>query len=202
VSDPSNVGPDRSWFLTVNDWARDTPWLHGTITAYATYGVVLFGVLLICGYVIARRSGSDRRLAASAWSAVGMLLAVALNQPIASAVGEPRPFSVFPHALLLAHRSPDPSFASDHAVMAGGVAVGLWLVSRRLGVVAAVAAVLMAFARVYVGAHFPVDVAAGLLLGGLVVGAGWLVVSRPLAAVIRQAARTPLRVLVPLAAST
>lgn len=52
--------------------------------------------------------------------------------------------------------------------MAGAVAVGLLFVNRRLGVLATVLALLMAMTRVYVGAHFPADVLAGLVLGGLV----------------------------------
>lgn len=40
-------------------------------------------------------------------------------------------------------------------MMAGAVAAGVWLVNRRLGVIAAIAAVAMALARVYVGAHYP-----------------------------------------------
>ncbi|MCW2570175.1 MAG: phosphoesterase PA-phosphatase related protein [Frankiales bacterium] len=199
MADPSTFADDRSLFLSINDWARDTPWLHGVLKAYAGYGVVLFGVLLVAGYVLARRSRDLDLLTASLWAAIAPLLAVAINQPIASAVGEPRPFAVFPHALLLAHRSADPSFTSDHATMAGAIAIGLFLVSRRLGAVAAAAAVLMAFARVYVGAHYPVDVVAGLVLGGAVAGLGWLLLHRPLRHLLGLAARTPLRVAVPVA---
>ncbi len=50
---------------------------------------------------------------------------------------------------------------SDHAVMAGAVAAGLLLAHRRLGALAAAAALLMAFARVYIGAHYPWDVLGG-----------------------------------------
>ena len=45
------------------------------------------------------------------------------------------------------------------AVMAGAVTVGVLLANRRLGLVTAALAVLMAVTRVYVGAHFPLDVA-------------------------------------------
>jgi membrane-associated phospholipid phosphatase len=42
------------------------------------------------------------------------------------------------------------------------------VVNRRPGAFTAIAAVLMAFARVYIGAHYPQDVLAGLVLGALV----------------------------------
>lgn len=198
MADPSTFGDDRSIFLTINEWAQDTPWLHTPLRLFAGYGVVVFAALILVGYLLARRQRSLDHLAASLWAGLAALLALAINQPIASGVGERRPFAVFPHILVLAHRSTDPSFASDHATMAGAVAVGLFFVSRRLGAVAAVLALLMAFARVYVGAHFPVDVEAGLLLGGIVAGGGWVLLRRALRGVLRWAAGTPLRMAVPV----
>ena len=199
MSDPSTFGPDRSWFLGINEWAQDTPWLHGAMKVYAGYGAALFAVLIVVGYLMARRTGSARLLAASLWSGLAPLIAVAANQPIARDVDEPRPYTSLHHLLLLAHRSADPSFASDHATMAGAAAVGLLLVSRRLGIAAVAAALLMAFARVYVGAHYPGDVIAGLALGAAVAGLGWLALARPITWVIERLATTPLRFAVPVA---
>ncbi|GAC1361611.1 MAG: hypothetical protein NVSMB32_00820 [Actinomycetota bacterium] len=56
---------------------------------------------------------------------------------------------------LLLARTGDFSFPSDHAAVAGAVATALFLVDRRIGLVAAILALAMAFARVYVGAHYP-----------------------------------------------
>jgi membrane-associated phospholipid phosphatase len=95
---------------------------------------------------------------------------------------EARPYATHPHLVVLASRTSDFSFPSDHAVMAGAVASGLLLVSRRLGLVAVAAAVLMAFSRVYIAAHYPWDVLAGLALGAAVALLGWLVLRRPLTA--------------------
>ena len=50
----------------------------------------------------------------------------------------------------------------------------MWLVSRRLGVASTLASVVMAFSRVYIAAHFPHDVLAGLLLGAAVSIVGYL----------------------------
>ena len=54
---------------------------------------------------------------------------------------------------------------SDHAVVAGAVIVGVLLYNWRLGLAATVAGLALAFDRVYVGAHYPGDVPAGLVLG-------------------------------------
>ena len=69
---------------------------------------------------------------------------------------------------VLHDRTKDFSSPSDHATVAGTVAVGLLLANRRWGIPAVVAAVVMAFTRAYVGAHYPSDVLAGLALGGAV----------------------------------
>ncbi len=172
---------DDRLMLAVNSLARHTGWLHAPVLAYATYGVVLFAVLLLAGVLVARH-GSTRDLAAAGWACLATLLAIALNQPVGHLFGEARPYAAHPGLLRLADPTRDFSFPSDHAVMAGAVAAGLLLVSRRLGLVAAAAAVLMAFARVYIAAHYPWDVLAGLALGAAVATLGWLLLRRPLTA--------------------
>lgn len=164
---------DDRILLAVNGFARHTGWLHGAVYDYATYGVALFAVLLLVG-VWRTRNGSDRALAAAAWACLGTLIAVGLNQPLVAAFAEARPYTTHPHLLVLATRSSDFSFPSDHAVMAGAAAAGLWLVSRTLGAIATVAALVIAFARVYIAAHYPWDVVVGLAVGACVAWTGWL----------------------------
>ncbi|NKQ56070.1 phosphatase PAP2 family protein [Amycolatopsis sp. K13G38] len=177
----------------INAFARATPWLHGIMYGYATYGVALFAVFLVAGLWLARRSGDPARMAAALWAGVGTLVAVGVNQPIVNAVHEARPYTTTPGLLVLADRSTDYSFPSDHATMAGALAVGLLLVHRRLAAVTTVAALLLAFSRVYIAAHYPRDVAVGLILGGLVVLVGWFLIRRPATALIRKLETTPVR---------
>lgn len=184
---------DGFGFQQVNDFARETPWLHSVITAYANYGVVLFGMLLVVGWWIARRSRRIDSLAAVACAGAAALLAVAVNQPLVHAVHEARPYTTHHSILVLAQRGADFSFPSDHAVMAGAVATGLWFVSRRLGITATIASVLMAFARVYIGAHYPQDVLAGLALGCVVAILTYLATHRIVARGLGAAAGTRLR---------
>lgn len=186
----------RDWFLHVNELARRTPGLHEPFRLYAQYGVLLFAGALVVGWWTARANPSARAMAAALFAPVGALLALALNQPLGRVVHEARPYTVFPHALVLVARSHDFSFPSDHAVMAGAVAAGLLLTHRRLGGVTLAAAIVLAFARVYVGAHFPLDVVAGLLLGAVVTVVAYLAVRPVLVRGVEVLGRTPLRPLV------
>ncbi|OKI62291.1 phosphatase PAP2 family protein [Micromonospora sp. CB01531] len=178
-------------FLEINELARATPWLHAPLAGYAKYGVMLFAVLLLVGWWTARRHGAG--LPAAVWAPVGMLLAVAGNQLIVSAVHEPRPYTTLPGILVLADRSADPSFPSDHATMAGAVAAGLLLVSWRIGLLAVAAASVMGFARIYIGAHYPLDVLAGFAVGASVTLLGYLIARRPIGAVVDWLDGTRLR---------
>jgi undecaprenyl-diphosphatase len=183
----------RDWFLAVNRFAQDTPWLHDPMRLYAEYGVGLFAAALLVAWWSARRDPDPRAMAAALWAPLGSLLALGLNQPLVSYFHEARPYSVFPDALALVAHSQDYSFPSDHAVMAGAVTAGVALAHRRLGLATAVAAVGMAFARVYVGAHFPFDVIVGLLFGVAVTLLGYLAVRRPLVSAVTGLTRTPIR---------
>lgn len=180
-------------FEQVNHFAKATPWLHGVISGYANYGLAAFVGLLVAGWWSARRSGQAAKMAAVTCAGAGTLLAVAVNQPIVAAVHEGRPYAIHARILVLAHRSADFSFPSDHAVMAGAVAAGLWFVSRRLGILATIAALAMAFARVYIAAHYPQDVLAGLVLGAIVAIVVYFAGCGIVARLITSATRTRLR---------
>src|SRR5258706_14799485 len=111
---------------------------------------------------MARRPAETGQMAAVLCAGGSVLLALAVNQPLVGLIARTRPYTTHPDLLILAGRGSDWSFPSDHATMAGAAAVGLWFVSRRLGLWASIAAVAMVFARIYVRAHYPADVAAGL----------------------------------------
>jgi undecaprenyl-diphosphatase len=119
---------DLPQFRAVNAVARATPWLHGLVVAYATYGEVLFAVLLAAGLWVAHHRVDPRALAAAVWTPAGMVAALGINQPIAAAVGEARPCHVLPSIVVVAHCGMDFSFPSDHATMVGATAP-----SRRTG---------------------------------------------------------------------
>jgi membrane-associated phospholipid phosphatase len=183
---------DDRLFARVNDFARATPWLHGVAVGWARYGIVAFAVMIGIALWLSRTTG-PRVTAAAIWTAVGALIALAVNQPLGDAVHEARPYATHPGVLVLVPRTADFSFPSDHAVVAGAVATGLLIADVRLGAAAAALALVMGADRVYVGAHYPADVVAGLALGSAVVVVGWLAIGRPLTLLAARLRRGRLR---------
>jgi undecaprenyl-diphosphatase len=58
------------------------------------------------------------------------------------------------------------SCPSDHAILFFCLAASLWMVSRRLGIVAMCHAIfIVSLPRIYVGYHYPTDILAGAALG-------------------------------------
>lgn len=184
---------DTHLFRTINELQTDTTWLNGIGLFYAkTGGALLLAVLLLAGVVVARRNDLEH-IARAGWAGLATFVAVGLNQPIVHAVDRARPYAKLSHVHLLGTPSTDPSFPSDHATLAGAALAGLFLVDRRLGWAATAAGLLLCADRVYIGAHYPSDVVAGLVLGAAVALIGWLVLRRPLVAVVSRLAATRLR---------
>lgn len=188
---------DWSWFKDVNSFERHTSWLHGVLVWDAKYGVFLFAALLVLGYFVARRaSDALRRVSHDVWAALAALVAVALAQPINHVVARQRPFADHPQVHPLIQHAKDFGFPSDHATAVGAVAVGLWFVNKWLGGIATLLALILAFSRVYVGVHYPGDVAGGLALGVTVALVGVIVVVPVLRWIALRIAWSPLRPLV------
>jgi len=185
---------DNSLFRWINRLANRTGWAHGFFTSYAKYGIVLFAALLVAAYLDGRQHDDLGAVAGSVWAAGAALVALGIGQLIGGAIDRARPYEAMTGVHLLVDKTTDFSFPSDHATAAGAVAVGLLLTNRRWGIVAAVLAIVMAFTRVYVGAHYPGDVLAGLALGGVVAAAGAVLVVPLLTRLAEHLSRTRFRV--------
>ncbi|MEV7734889.1 phosphatase PAP2 family protein [Streptomyces sp. NPDC088921] len=192
ASDGSSV--DGTAYLDVVRLARHAPaWLDGAVSFWSTYGLAVFAVLAVVGWWFARRGGDAAAVRALAVPVV-VVVAYGVDALMKLAVRENRPCQSLRVKTLEACPAPgDWSFPSNHAAIAAAAAVALLFVSRRLGAVAAVAALAMAVSRVWVGAHYPHDVVAGVLVGGLVALMAMLVLRRWSRSVDRWAGSGRLR---------
>lgn len=124
------------------------------------------GLLLLAG--LALRLGRPGRRAALA-----ALLALALSdlitaQVVKPAVHRPRPCRAESDVRLLVRCGGRNGFPSNHAANAGAVTVALGVLIPGTLPLTLPLALGVAWSRVYVGVHYPLDVLAGLLLGGCV----------------------------------
>ncbi|MGW3287066.1 phosphatase PAP2 family protein [Streptomyces sp. NPDC001002] len=160
---------DGSAYTDVVNLAREAPpWLDDSVVAWSTYGLAAFGVLMVIGWWRARRVDAVASVTALAVPLV-VVVAYGADTALKLLVREDRPCQSLRVTTLEACPAPgDWSFPSNHAVVGAAAAVALLFVSRRLGAIAAVAAGAMAAARVWVGAHYPHDVLAGVVVGALV----------------------------------
>ncbi|MFF5025205.1 phosphatase PAP2 family protein [Streptomyces collinus] len=160
---------DGALYQQVVDLAHRSPGaLDTAVTAWSDYGLAVFAVLMVIGWWRARRAGARAAMTALTVP-VAVLVAFAADSGVKDLVRENRPCQGLPfHTLEVCPGTGDWSFPSNHTAIAVAAAVALFFVSRRLGAVAALCAVAMAVSRVWIGVHYPHDVLAGAVVGGLV----------------------------------
>ena len=191
---------DAGLYREINRLAVHTAWAHPFMKFLAVYAIGLFAVLVLYSWWSARYAKNNvRAVAAAGWAAIATVVAVGINQLIIHAIKRPRPYWTLKHVEVLVAKGHDYTFPSDHAMASGAAAAGLWIIARygprathRVAQIGTVLAVAIAFARVYVGAHYPGDVLAGLLLGAGITTLGWFVLGGTLTEITRFLSRRAL----------
>jgi undecaprenyl-diphosphatase len=154
---------NRALFLRMDATMASPAWLI-QLGLYAADELILaLPLLLALTWLWGDGAARAQALKACAVAA----LALALSQGIGGVWPHPRPFVLGLGHTWLAHAA-DTSFPSDH--MSAMTAVGLsflWGGLRRRGAAVLLMAAATGWARVFVGVHFPLDIAGGVAVAAL-----------------------------------
>jgi undecaprenyl-diphosphatase len=127
------------------------------------------------------RAGAPRRLECLRALAASLVVAELLAQTLKRVVDQPRPTAVIPG--LDVHGYPhDPwgrAYPSAHTAVVVAAVAALWPWMNRSQRAAGLAvAILVPVNRVYIGAHWPVDVVGGVAIGLVAGTVAWSVAAR------------------------
>ncbi|WUH91834.1 phosphatase PAP2 family protein [Streptomyces sp. NBC_00433] len=171
ASDSTN--PDITLLRSINDLAKHAPrGVDRAVEVAGGYGLIALTALLAgwCWWRVARRSAdAPAAVAGVLWACLAAGAALLLDIPVRALVQRPRPYVDHDGLDVLVRGQHASSFVSDHVALTAAVAVGLFMVSRKAGLIAVGAALAEGFAQVYLGAHYPTDVVGGFALGAATV---------------------------------
>lgn len=151
-------------FLWLNAPEHPGPFLLAMATLFAQYAILAVPAVVGLGWL--RGGETTRRVMLEATaSGLGGLL---INQLIGLVWQHPRPFMIGLGHTFLAH-APDSSFPSDHLTLLWSVAFSLLIQRspRGAGVALALLGLPVAWARIYLGIHFPFDMVGALAVAML-----------------------------------
>lgn len=156
---------DYRVYHAINQFVFHHAWLGRALNTLETWAVPVLAVATFALWLLARPGGGRKWKLASACALGSAGLGLLLNQLLAKIWDRPRPFATHPSAHVWGSRSHDPSFPSDHASAAFGIAFAVFFFDRLVGSVFLAAAVVIGAGRVFIGEHYPLDVVAGCLVG-------------------------------------
>ena len=181
-----------TWSRAVIEFADGLdPWVQEAAYLGTDLFLGVFAVLFLLAWWRARSQGS-RAVGLALFAPVATVIAYAVSRTVKTFFEQLRPCQAMTDLTTIATCDPigDWSFPSNHAAIAGAAAAAIIIAWRRIAVVAVLFAVLEAFSRVFVGAHYPHDVTVGLLVGATVAALVSLAMARPMTALVDRVAST------------
>ncbi len=190
---PSIASADASAFGFVNGASLGSL-LDSLMYALSIYGREYFWVAVVFVMLVA---GDRRTKALGIGLAVLFVVGIAAGELAKELLFRTRPDVALQGVILRVPLETDSSFPSGHALIVSiGAVYALFAFRNRwIAGLLAIEAALVCFSRVYVGVHYPLDVAAGVFLGALISTAGLYVGSRYARAPVERLAGFFCRVL-------
>ena len=144
---------NNALFLLLNAGSDLSPWLLFVSTFLAKWLVLCLPLLLVAGWLW----GSSHFREVAVKAALAVLLGIIVVQLIRFSWPHPRPFVAGLGVTYLKH-APDPSFPSNHAMFCFSMAFSFFLGARhKTGWFILCVGLLVSWARVFLGVHFPFD---------------------------------------------
>ena len=155
-------------FLLINASAQPNIFLLWTAKLLADFAIWLIPLALVVGWLRGSEDTRKLMLEATASGMAGLLI----NQAIGLVWQHPRPFMAGLGHTFIAHTA-DSSFPSDHLTLLWAVAFSFLMHqrARSAGAVLALLGLPVAWARIYLGVHFPLDMVGAAAVAAL---SAWL----------------------------
>lgn len=155
---------DTRLFFEINQFAGQYRWLDGIFVFAAQYSPILLATYLTWQYFAGKRIIQTRKMI---WlSFLSFIVAEIMAKVVGLFYSHPQPFArllgvhrLIPHAV-------DNAFPSDHSLLLFSIMMVFFLVKRghyRWGYL--FISTIVAFSRVWVGVHSPIDVLGGAVIG-------------------------------------
>ena len=150
--------------LSLFSWINASPEASNTSIHFAIFiaNDLLYCMILLFAWFWLRGNYDTKKQILKAF--IFTSIAILISQCISHAYYHPRPFVMEVGRTLIYH-APNGSFPSDHMLIFSSIAFSyLFSAQRKLGIFLLIMAWLVAWSRVYLGVHFPLDMLGAFLL--------------------------------------
>ena len=150
--------------LSLFSWINASPEASNTSIHFAIFiaNDLLYCMILLFSWFWLRGNYDTKKQILKAF--IFTSISILISQCISHVYYHPRPFVMEVGRTLIYH-APNGSFPSDHMLIFSSIAFSyLFSAQRKLGVFILIMAWLVAWSRVYLGVHFPLDMLGAFLL--------------------------------------
>lgn len=156
---------NQRWFLLLNASALSQDWQIGAAQFIAHDLIYMMPCVIIILWLWGPRTDLNVRRQFLLKTIIALTASLIVSWFIGQLFPHPRPFAIELGNQFLYH-APDNSFPSDHATSSFAFALAfLFWYRQGTGILLFITATAIAWSRVYLGVHWPMDMVAGLLTG-------------------------------------